>query len=142
MRNPDGSCHLTRELVPPGGQAVGIDVALVPLIVALWTTGYDTVSCCQDLGESLADISPRMAAYWKGWVSLEVSPDSARKLGQLAAEAGVMPTHWAEEGAWSMSLPVIFLRNVPQLLNIVQIRFPVSQLEVLTTAVWAGGDPR
>jgi hypothetical protein len=45
--------HPIRRRTAPDGSRASIDVLLVPLIEALWAAGYETIGCCQDLGESL-----------------------------------------------------------------------------------------
>ena len=126
--------HETRQLTAPDGRRIGIDRGMEPLIVAMWFTGYTTAGCCQDLGESIGDANPRKATYWKGWALLELPAGDARRLAGLAAEHD-FPMHWAEQGAWEMSIPVVVVNRVPSLLNIVQIHFPASQLRDLAELV-------
>jgi hypothetical protein len=123
-------------LVPPGSdEPAWIDTGLVPLIEALWAAGYETVSCCQDLGESIAALSPRRGAYWKGWAQIELPPVDACALAELAAAHG-LTRHWSEPGAWEMSAPLVLLGARALLMtNLVQVRFPADQAVALTALV-------
>jgi hypothetical protein len=129
------STHPQVQLVPPDSdEPVGIDVAMVPLVQALWAAGYRTVTCCQDFGESVAATSPRRAAYWKGRVNLELPSTDACALAELAAAHG-FPMHWADDNAWEMSAPVLMLGARALLMDLVQVKFPASQLDELTALV-------
>lgn len=131
----DDQRHPQVRLAPPGSdELVGIDIGLVPLITALWEAGFATITCCQDLGESIGLANPRKAAYWKDWVLLELPYADARRLAETAA-AWRFPMHWADDGAWEMSIPVVMLGARGVLMNLVQVHFPVSQLAELTALV-------
>jgi hypothetical protein len=129
------TAHPVRELTGPRGTSVMIDVALVPLIEALWAAGFATVTCCQDFGESIGDKNPRKAAYWKGWVNLELPETDACRLAALATASGWFPVHWADDGAWDMSSPLLTRRGLIIRPDLVQIRFPASQLDDLTILI-------
>ena len=121
--------------IPPGeDEPAGIDAALSPLITALWAAGFTTITCCQDLGESIGLLNPRKAAYWKGWVLLELPAADARRLMEQAAARG-LPMHWADEAAWEVSIPVVMLGSRAVSPGIVQVHFPVAQLDALTAMV-------
>lgn len=100
--------HPVKRLKAPDGSRAGIDAMLAPLIAALWARGYETVGCCQDLGESLRD-RPRGAAYWKGYALLEMpEPDALRLVDAVKlAPAFEERMHWAADGAWEMSAPLL-----------------------------------
>ena len=129
------TAHPVRELTGPRGISVMIDVALVPLIEALWAAGFTTITCCQDFGESIGEVNPRKAAYWKGWVNLELPEADACRLAALATASGWFPTHWADDGAWDMSCPLLTRKGLILRPDMVQIRFPVSQLDDLTALI-------
>jgi hypothetical protein len=123
--------HPYELLVPPGEEEpVQIDAALVPLIRALWAAGYETITCCQDLGESIGEHNSRKAAYWKGWALVELPSRPARRLAELAA-VHQWPMHWTNETAWEMSIPVVMLGARPVIPDLVQVRFPASQVRDL-----------
>lgn len=50
--------HPSRRLSVPGGGMADIDVAMVPLVRALWEVGMRTSGCCQDLGDRMTDPAP------------------------------------------------------------------------------------
>jgi hypothetical protein len=133
------SAHPQIQLVPPDSdEPVGIDVEMVPLIQALWLAGYRTITCCQDLGESVT-ISPRHAAYWRGRALLELPAADALALAELAAAHG-FPMHWADPDAWEMSVPVLMLGARALVMdNMVQLKFPAGQLRHLTALVGRRG---
>jgi hypothetical protein len=132
--------HPQVPMVPPGeDEPAGIDTLMVPLITALWEAGYITITCCQDLGESIGPLNRRKAAYWKGWVLLELPATGAKALMELAAGFGRFPMHWADDDAWDVSVPVIMLGPSAILPGIVQVHFPQVQLERLTGLVKARG---
>lgn len=134
------TAHPQVPMVPPGeDEPVGIDTLMVPLITALWETGYATITCCQDLGESIGSLSRRKAAYWKGWVLLELTFTSAKALMELAAGFGRFSMHWADDDAWDVSVPVVMLGSGAVMPGIVQVHFPQVQLERLTGLVKAHG---
>lgn len=139
--------HPTRRLTAPDGSRVRIDVMLAPLIKTLWKLGYDTITCCQDVGESLDGYAGpdrdnywhsglmRKAAHWKGYASLEMPLEDAfglladiRETPQFADRM-----HWAAPGGWEMSCPVIAGEpdEEPELIPWVQFRFPNDQIDEL-----------
>jgi hypothetical protein len=134
---PGDHRHPYELLVPPGEEEpVQVDVALVPLVRALWAAGFEMVTCCQDIGESIGGLNARRGAYWKGWVLLELRSRPARRLAELAATAGGFPMHWTDEAAWEMSIPVAMLGGIrPVIPDLVQVRFPASQVRDLTALV-------
>jgi hypothetical protein len=131
--------HPSRELTEPQGKRVQIDTALVPLIEALWAAGFRTITCCQDLGESIT-ANRRKSEYWKGWVNLELPERDACRLSDIALKSGQFPVHWAEDGAWEMSSPLVTLPGIGTIrADIIQVRFPVDQLATLTELVQSIG---
>lgn len=140
MSTPEGNYHPVVTLIAPDGREAAIDEELAGLVTDLWARGYITIGCCQDIGASIGDLSPRKAAYWSGWVLLELPASGARRLGTVAAAAG-LPMHWADEGAWEISLPVVVMNGEPVLLNFAQVYFPASQIGALAAAVRREGLP-
>src|SRR5258708_25637293 len=49
--------HPTTRLVDPKGEPADIDVELAPLVQLLWRLGIETITCCQDVGESIAPLA-------------------------------------------------------------------------------------
>lgn len=136
------SKHPTKRLTAPDGETADIDAELVPLIEALWAAGLETIGCCQDLGESISDASARKSAYWMGYVLLELPVDDA-----CALLEGVKDTpqfaermHWAADGAWQSSLPVIAsgFSDSAEVMPWVQVHFPKDQLGDLLDVLAAG----
>ena len=130
-----GNFHPVRKVRHPSGRYMWIDVGLVPLVRALWAAGFETITCCQDLGESITELNPRKGAYWKGWALVELPAADATRLAELAAAGGRFPMHWAQDGAWEMSVPLVMLGARGVMMNLVQVHFPVSQLEDLTRVI-------
>lgn len=129
--------HPTKLLTTPNGERVEIDINLIPLIEALWGAGYDTIGCCQDLGESLRNY-PRRATYWKGYVLLEMPiPDTYRLLDTVSRSRRFRNRmHWAADDAWETAIPVLKTTGSrASMMPWPQIHFPASQLSDLTAVV-------
>jgi hypothetical protein len=135
------SIHPVKRLTAPDGHRAHIDVMLVPLIKALWRAGYETVSCCQDLGESLAHVE-RFGAFWDGYASVDMPVEDALRLLRIAVctDEFAERLHWAAPEGWQVSMPVIpriydgesdFSMLVPW----IQIRFPNKQIDELITVI-------
>lgn len=135
--------HPTKRLIAPDGEGADIDVMLVPLIEALWEAGYDTITCCQDLGESIEKSSPRKAAYWKGYVLLELPDDDAARLVNTAMGTREFRErmHWAAEGAWEVSSPLVPLPDGAMRMPWMQVHFPADQIDDLVNVLTADGRP-
>ena len=101
--------HPAMRLRAPDGEWADIDAKLVPLIKALWAGGYDTIGCCQDLGESAGAISERSALIWKGYALLELPVEDACRLLDTVKDTPQFKDrmHWADDGAWEVTLPVL-----------------------------------
>jgi hypothetical protein len=147
---PASQFHPSQQLISPRGEPADIDVELVPLIRALWRRGFDTASCCQDLGESNAatDYPPprRWVDYHRGFACIDLPiPDG---IAALAAVADAGPrdefyermTHWRTGGAWSVHVPVLDLncgavdgpvRSAFEMFGI-QVVFPRSDIAEFT----------
>jgi hypothetical protein len=133
VSTPSRHVHPATQLVTPEGYPADIDNVLVPLITALWAAGFTIIGSCQDLGESIGDAWPRKAAYWKGWVLLELREAGSCRLADLAA--GQFPMHWTQEGAWELTIPVIVLPFGTLPMDVVQVHFPATQLDDLTALI-------
>lgn len=134
-----GTHPVKRIEMPDGGEA-DIDVLLAPLIEALWAARYQTVGCCQDLGQSISGASPRRGAYWAGYALLEMPvPDGRRLVNAVRQRARFRPRmHWAAEGAWEMLIPVIVdPRQGASITPWMQVHFPAGQAGDLAAVVRA-----
>jgi hypothetical protein len=135
--DPDGSqFHEAGLLRTPEGRMALIDEAMVPLVNALWHAGFTTITCCQDIGESTGDLSPRRSRYWAGRAMLELPLEDAKRLAALAAAHGFM-RHWADDDAWDMSIPLTVIDGTPWLPALVQVYFPAGQLDAVTDMIRA-----
>lgn len=119
----------------PRGRRVEIDTSMAPLIEALWDTGFTTIGCCQDLGESIGELNARKARYWKGWALLEMPHADAVRFSDVAIASQRFPLHWAADGAWEIQTPMIQLPDGAFTADLVQIHFPVSQIGTLTEVI-------
>ncbi len=123
--------HSVKRLTAPDGSSADIDVAIVPLIESLWDAGYETVTSCQDLGESISGVSERRSAYWKGYVLVELPvPDTRRLIRQVSGAPQFRDhMHWTDPGAWEISVPIIPPTGI--IIDLAQVRFPNTQVEDL-----------
>lgn len=139
--------HPIKRRTAPDGSRASIDVALVPLIKALWAAGYETIGCCQDLGESLHHYE-RKSAYWAGYALLEMPVEDACRL--LDAVKGTPQfcdrMHWAAPGAWEVSLPVMPFsmfgvagEDEAAVAPWAQVHFPAAQAGDLTDVIREAG---
>jgi hypothetical protein len=121
VTKPAAAYHPVRRLISPDGEPAHIDLDLVPLIRALWDRGFETASCCQDVGESIRPMlreRPHLGAWVDrhlGFATIDLPiPDG---MAALAAVVDSGPrdafyermTYWASEDAWSVSVPVLDL---------------------------------
>jgi hypothetical protein len=138
--------HPTKRLRAPDGTRAEIDVMLVPLIKALWAAGYDTIGSCQDLGESSGRAAERHGVYWKGYALLEMPVADTLRFLDAAADSPLIDRlmlHWAEPGAWEISLPIMPLSpfnddSDAEIAPWAQIHFPNDQIDDLTKVITAG----
>lgn len=135
--------HPATRIKKPGGGSAEIDKELVPLIRKLWSHDFDTVTCCQDVGESAGSVSERARALWSGYALIELGiPDTLRLLDMIV----YMPffaerLHWAHPEAWSVSIPVLAGRADAYDADVMpwaQIKFPKGQVKVLTDYLTGG----
>ncbi|MFJ8200985.1 hypothetical protein [Streptomyces sp. NPDC096152] len=136
-------------LVEVGHRHAQIDEELAPAIDAIWRCGFDTFTCCQDLGESNAswvEKLPHMAGYVesrRGWMLIDFPIDSGLTFLSAVANAGprdafyVRMTHWAAPGAWDVKIkPMDVAMRQEELesefhLRLLQVSFPASDLPEL-----------
>jgi hypothetical protein len=99
--------HPTKYLRAPDGTRAAIDVMLAPLIKALWAAGYETITCCQDVGEY--STCERSAALWKGYALLDMPiEDTCRLLDAIKNTPQFRDRmHWAADGAWNIDIPIL-----------------------------------
>ncbi|MFI0374188.1 hypothetical protein ACH35V_40560 [Actinomadura sp. 1N219] len=106
--------HPTR-MVRVDHRCAEIDEALAPVVEALWRNGFETLTSCQDVGESnaaWADRLPHMTAYVasrRGWAFIDFPLDSGLAFLTAIAKAGprdafyVRMVHWAAPDSWQVS---------------------------------------
>jgi hypothetical protein len=130
--------HPVKRLTAPDGSRAGIDVLIVPLIKALWAAGYETVTCCQDLGESLSHLE-RHSAHWAGYALLEMFiPDMCRFLDAVKDTPQFKDRmHWTVPGAWEISIPVLPFGwdGDAEPSPWAQVRFPNDQISDLADVI-------
>ncbi|WP_416519092.1 hypothetical protein [Streptomyces achromogenes] len=132
-----------------GDRQARIDELLAPAIEAIWTCGFETFTCCQDLGESNAswvEKLPHMAAYVesrRGWMLIDFPVDSGLAFLTAVANAGprdafyVRMTHWAAPDAWDVRIKpmdaAMFDEESPSRfgLRLLQVSFPGYDLPEL-----------
>jgi hypothetical protein len=125
-----------------GQRRAQIDEELAPTIEALWRTGFETFSCCQNLGESnvsWVEKLPHMADYVElrqGWMLIDFPVESGLAFLTALANAGprdafyVRMTHWAAPDAWDVKIKpmdVAMFREESESrfeLRLLQVSFP------------------
>lgn len=134
----DGQFHPAKTLTTPDGDQEEIDVEMVPLVEAIWALGLDTITCCQDSGESIQGF-PRASAHYLGYAALEMPmADGLTLLAVVSADSrfkGRM--HWITPDAWEMTLPVIAYSGTAEVYPVVCMRFPKDQLGDLVAVLAA-----
>lgn len=126
-----------------------IDEQLAPAIEAIWRSGFETHTCCQDLGESNAswvEKLPHMAGYVesrRGWMLIDFPVDDGLAFLTAVAKAGprdafyVRMTHWAAPDAWDITVKPMDgamldeLRESDFSLRLLQVSFPAYDLPEL-----------
>ncbi|HEX3960425.1 MAG TPA: hypothetical protein VHZ03_27940 [Trebonia sp.] len=140
--------HPVKRLTAPDGSRVNIDVQLAPLIKALWAAGYETIGCCQDVGQGIsASVSnasaKRRGTYWKGYALLEMPVEDMCKL--LDAVKGTPQfkdrMHWADQGAWEIAIQVapFGFDGAAEPVPWAQLRFPNDQISDLVDVIREAG---
>ncbi|MFJ6050407.1 hypothetical protein [Streptomyces sp. NPDC092307] len=137
-------------LVRVGDRHAQIDEQLAPTIQAIWESGFDTFTCCQDLGESNAgrpEKLPHMTEWVesrRGWMLIDFPADSGLVFLSAVANAGprdafyVRMTHWAAPDAWDVRIKpmdvAMFEEELPSRfrLQLLQVSFPSYDLPELT----------
>lgn len=149
--------HPVRE-VRVGKRSADIDEMLAPLIEALWRLGIETLTCCQDAGESNADwveTLPHMDAYVqarKGWAFIDFPIDDGLRFLTAVAQAGprdafyVRMTHWAAPDAWEVKVKPMDVAMFDHTelsdfeLRLLQVCFPVYDLPEILERVTRYGE--
>ncbi|MFH9796064.1 hypothetical protein [Streptomyces virginiae] len=137
-------------VVEVGDLNAHIDEQLASTIEAIWECGFDTFTCCQDIGESNADWPEKLPhmAQWvesrRGWMLIDFPVDSGLAFMSAVANAGprdafyVRMTHWAAPDAWDVTVkPIDWAMHedtVPSQfrLHLLQVSFPAYDLPELT----------
>ncbi|QES51887.1 hypothetical protein DEJ50_32615 [Streptomyces venezuelae] len=137
-------------LVRAGDRHAQIDEELAPTIQAIWECGFDTFTCCQDVGESNADWPQKLPHMkeWvesrRGWMLIDFPVDSGLAFLSAVANAGprdafyVRMTHWAAPDAWDVTVKpmdaAMFQEKLASRfrLQLLQVSFPAYDLPELT----------
>ncbi|MFZ3562903.1 hypothetical protein ACOKM5_44010 [Streptomyces sp. BH097] len=137
----DPVIHPCETLTTRDGQRVEIDEALVPVIRDLWRLGFDTLACCQDVGEATAAVRDQaehslgygadgFIAFHRGWALIKLPlVDAMRLVDLLAAEplfAERVSRRW-RPGSWRMNVPL----EPHGLADAALLHFPARQLSAL-----------
>lgn len=133
-----------------GTMTAEIDQLLAPVIEATWRNGIQTLTSCQDAGESNVDWVeklPHMADYvttHKGWAFVDFTVDSGLAFLDAVARAGardafyVRMVHWAAPDAWRVSVKpydkAMFDEKAPSTfeLRLMQVTFPQYDIPEIT----------
>ncbi|MEV0611064.1 hypothetical protein AB0I61_32395 [Polymorphospora rubra] len=137
--------HPVRE-VRVGDRSAHIDEMLAPVVEALWRNGFETLTSCQDAGESNADwldVLPHMATYVearKGWAFVGFPIEDGVRFLDAVARSGprdafyVRMTHWAAPGAWDVNVKPMDVAMFDETresrfqFRLLQVCFPASDL--------------
>jgi hypothetical protein len=145
--------HPSQRLVLPwdsDGEAVDIDVEVVPLVQQLWALGLQTAGCCQDLGESIITTeSPtasagrrRHAAFYQGqaWLKMPVD-DAQHMLGILAKSPGFREQlrRWTHPDAWETYAYLLPTDDGVRMSSWAQVHFPNDQIGEVVELLGASG---
>ncbi|MET9722842.1 hypothetical protein [Streptomyces zaomyceticus] len=133
-----------------GDRRAEIDERLAPTVEAIWECGFETFTCCQDIGESNANW-PRKLPHmreWvesrRGWMLIDFPVDSGLAFLTAVANSGprdafyVRMTHWAAPDAWNvtvkpMDAAMFREESASQFrLHLLQVSFPTYDLPELT----------
>lgn len=144
--------HPSVKMTALDGDVVEIDEKLAPLIAELWRVGLDTVTCCQDAGESIASLVERYphlaarAASDTGYAYIDFfDADDAAEFLTIVANAGPFGkfygrmTRWFEPGGWRKTISFFDGEYAPRRgeqtvfePSFVQIKFPVTDIAEIT----------
>ncbi|MFJ9594432.1 hypothetical protein ACIRS3_16870 [Streptomyces virginiae] len=137
-------------VVQVGDLKAHIDEQLASTIGAIWECGFDTFTCCQDIGESNADWPEKLPhmTEWvdsrRGWMLIDFPVDSGLAFLSAVANAGprdafyARMTHWAAPDAWDVNVKPIdwamYEDTTPSQfrLHLLQVSFPAYDLPELT----------
>jgi hypothetical protein len=129
-------------IVRVGTMTAEIDQMLVPVIEAAWRNGIQTLTSCQDAGESNANWVPKLphmadyVATHKGWAFIDFTVHNGLAFLDAVARAGardavyVRMVHWAAPDAWRIDVKpydaAMFDETVPSEfhLRLMQVMFP------------------
>ncbi|RFU41195.1 hypothetical protein DZF91_12995 [Actinomadura logoneensis] len=99
--------HPTRAVTAPDGKSVRVDELMVPLVKALWASGYTSLRCCQDAGQAIraggtrtpVEHRPLYGDFYEGlaWVTLPIED-------MIRLRAIAQPV--AEYRRWMASAPI------------------------------------
>ncbi|WP_371605072.1 hypothetical protein OG345_41740 (plasmid) [Streptomyces sp. NBC_01220] len=146
----DPLVHPHELLTAPDGQQANIDARMVPIIRALWTLGYKTTACCQDVGEATKAVRDQkdtgaykgedFIAYYTGWALLKMPwSDALRFIGMVAefpALSRYIERRWQAE-SWRMQVPLIHEKGATAPDRDALIHFPARHIALLSQVLAA-----
>ncbi|MEV5509068.1 hypothetical protein [Streptomyces orinoci] len=146
----DPLIHPHETLTTPAGDAVEIDLDMVPVVRELWRLGIKTTACCQDVGEATAGVREQrdtplgyggdgFIAYHRGWALLKLPIADALHLVELLDASptfGDRIRHPWRPGSWRMNVPLVRDGIAPDAL----LHLPREQLSDLAEALCTVGN--
>ncbi|WP_405676187.1 hypothetical protein OG292_15595 [Streptomyces sp. NBC_01511] len=145
MTDEDPLIHPHTLLTAPDGQQVNIDVAMVPVIKALWEMGMTTTACCQNVGEATAAVRDRKGveggyrgedfiAYHMDWALVKMPRVDAVRLIDLLTRVPTfkefIQQRWTAT-SWRMNVPLIHEEGKITLAEDALLHFPSEQIPAL-----------
>lgn len=130
-----------------GGFEDDVDEGLVPILRLAWEIGIETMSGCQDAGESLADLPkrhPHMADYVKrrqGWAYIDFFNDGIEAFltmvlaGEPSKEMWYRMYHWLAPDAWQKSCSVHTLDDDVFHVLGAKLSFPVYDIDEIAACL-------
>lgn len=144
--------HPQRRVIVNGHGAM-VDADLAELLRETWRAGIETVSSCQDAGETTADLVaryPHIAAYRearRGWSYVDFAAEgdvtdffTRVVAGGPSAELRHRMRHWLAEGHWHTSVSIAEQYHDPSLFFafMYQLSFPHSDIDEITACLKRG----
>ncbi|MBB6170722.1 hypothetical protein HNR23_000782 [Nocardiopsis mwathae] len=147
----DPPIHPAVSMTNPAGETVRIDVAMAPVISELWRLQFETVACCQNVGEATAGVrsrtgpvrkyqdkyGDRFIAYHAGYALVKMPTNDACRLADL-----LLPTSFQDRlrrrwrpDSWRMHVPLICDDGASGPSRYALLHFPDKQIPELTNTL-------
>jgi hypothetical protein len=135
--------HHPRVRLRAGGFSDLVDRDLAPLLREIWLAGIETMSSCQDAGESIEHLAaeyPHMEAYievsrGRAYIDFLWEEDAARFFSLIAAGGPSDAlrhrlTHWLAEGHWQTIVSMSEYPDAPDTFGafMYQVSFPKTDI--------------